>query len=85
MARSREFQPNLLLLDINMQAISGDKLASLLKANEHTCNIQIVFYSSDYEENLREIVETCDVRGYICKSDIVDLKNKVNHYIATPA
>jgi two-component system, OmpR family, response regulator len=85
MALASEFQPDLLLLDVYMPALSGDKLASLLRANEHTRNIQIVFYSSDYEENLREIVKTCDVRGYICKGDVVDLKNKINHYLAAPA
>jgi PleD family two-component response regulator len=85
MALASEFQPDLLLLDVNMPALSGDKLALLLRENEHTRNIQVVFYSSDDEENLREIVKACDVQGYICKGDIVDLKNKVNHYLAAPA
>ncbi|HUI46870.1 MAG TPA: response regulator [Nitrospirota bacterium] len=85
MALASEFQPDLLLIDVNMPALSGDKLASLLRTNEYTRNIEIVFYSSDDEESLREIVKSCNVRGYICKGDIVDLKNKVNHYLRSPA
>ncbi len=84
MALASEFQPDLLLLDVNMPAFSGDKVALLLRANELTRNIQIVFYSCADEKNLSEIVKTCDVRGYICKGDIIDLKNKVSHYLGAP-
>jgi two-component system, OmpR family, response regulator len=83
-ALASKFQPDLILLDVNMPALSGDRLASLLREHEHTRNIQIVFYSSDDEDSLTDIVKTCNVRGYICKGDIVSLKNKISHYLMTP-
>jgi CheY-like chemotaxis protein len=80
--RVRALQPDLVLIDINMPGLSGDRLASLLRAGDDTSHVPIVFYSSNDEDSLREIVSTCDVRGYICKGDIVNLRKKVSQYLA---
>lgn len=80
----RELQPDLVLLDINMPALSGDSLAALLHANAGTAAIPIVFHSSNDEDSLRKIVATYGARGYICKGDVAGLRNKVNHYLSLP-
>lgn len=81
MALASELQPDLVLLNLDMPAFTGDKLASLLRSNDDTRHIQIVFYSSDDEDSLRETSRICDVEGYIYKTDIRNLKKEVNHYL----
>ena len=81
----RELNPDLVLLDINMPALPGDKLARLLRSTSDISHIPIVFYSSNDEESLRECVMTHGVRGYICKGDILNLRERVNQYLDLPA
>ncbi len=81
----RELQPDLVLLDINMPALSGDNLAALLRANGNTTQVPIVFHSSNDEDSLRELAKTHGVRGYICKGDVAELRNKVDQYLRLPA
>ena len=74
-------RPDRVLLDVNMPALSGDKLAAVISGQEATRNIPIVFYSSNDEDSLRRSVRETRVAGYICKGNILDLKNKVAHYL----
>jgi two-component system OmpR family response regulator len=79
--RVKALQPDLVLVDINMPGLSGDRLARLLRDSDDTNHVPIVFYSSNDEDSLREIVSTCDVRGYICKGNPAELRSKVNRYL----
>ena len=78
----REAQPDLVLLDMNMPALSGEKLSTLLLSNGKTRDIPIVFYSSNDEDSLRKAVAEHGVRGYIAKGDVFDLRKKVARYLA---
>lgn len=71
-------RPDLVLLDINMPALSGDAVAKLLN---QTNNVPIVFHSSNDEDSMRRTAAECGVKGYICKGDIFDLKRKVASYL----
>ncbi len=77
----RRLQPDLILLDINMPALSGTGLSSLLLSNSGTKNIPIVFYSSNDEDSLRKTVSEYGARGYISKGNIYELKRKVAYYL----
>lgn len=77
----KSLQPDLLLLDINMPALSGDRLSELIRPYCEASSIPIIFYSSNDEESLKKSVKKCNVAGYICKGDIKDLKAKVHHYL----
>ncbi len=79
--RIKDFQPDLVLLDINMPGLSGDKLAEVIKPYCDLAQTSIVFHSSNDEDSLRELVKTHNVSGYICKGDIKDLRSKVNQYL----
>ena len=83
--RVREYKPDLVLLDINMPALSGDKLAAIIKPYCDSAHTDIVFHSSNDEDSLRELVKEHRVRGYICKGNIADLRHKVNQYLNLPA
>lgn len=77
----RKLQPDLILLDINMPALSGTGLSSLLLSNAGTKNIPIVFYSSNDENSLRKAVSEYGARGYISKGNIYELKRRVAYYL----
>ena len=77
----KDIQPDLVLLDVNMPGLSGDRLSSLLLSNYYTKNVPIVFYSSNDEDSLRKTVAEHGVKGYICKGDIRELKRKLAYYL----
>ncbi len=83
-SRVREVRPDLVLLDVNMPALSGDSLTSLIKPYCEEMKTPIVFHSSNDEDSLRELAKSHGVRGYICKGDIVALRTKVNAYLCDP-
>jgi CheY-like chemotaxis protein len=81
--RVSTIRPDLVLIDVNMPGLSGDKLAVLIRESDDTRHIPVVFYSSNDEQSLREIVTTCDAQGYICKGDFENLRKKVSQYLAS--
>jgi len=79
----RANQPDLVLLDINMPALSGETLAPIIRSNVHTGRVPILFYSSNDEDSLLESVMRYGVAGYVCKGNIPDLRNKVFRHTHT--
>ncbi len=80
--RVRDERPDLVLLDINMPALSGDQIARLIKPLCEVMRAPIVFHSSNDEDSLRDLVRVHGVRGYICKGDVASLRSKVRQYLA---
>jgi CheY-like chemotaxis protein len=78
-------QPDLVLLDVHMPGLSGDQLASLLRADSGAANVPVVFHSSNDEDSLRESVSLYGAKGYICKGNVADLKKKVHQYLGISA
>ena len=78
-----EEKPDLILLDINMPALSGDRIADMLVDKPYSKDIPIVFYSSNDEDSLRKQAWNHKVRGYICKGDPSMLRRKVSHFLKT--
>jgi PleD family two-component response regulator len=76
----RANRPDLVLLDINMPALSGENLAPLIHANRHTERVPIIFYSSNDEDALLDSVKRLGVADYICKGNISELRVKVRRY-----
>ena len=76
-------KPDLVLLDINMPGLAGDRLAYLLRSNEMTKDAPIIFYSSDGEDTLRRAVSVNKVRGYIPKGNFFELRKKIQRYLFT--
>ena len=75
--RVKEVRPDLLLLDVNMPALSGASLADILRPICTEMNTPIFFYSSNDEDKLRELVAAHGAQGYICKGDLAALRTKV--------
>jgi len=63
-----EFQPDIVLLDVNMPAITGPDLAQLLKKRRATKDIAIILYSSLESEQLQAKLRATGAVGAIRKS-----------------
>jgi len=62
-----ERKPDLILLDIMMPLLSGNKKAHLLRQSEHSKDIPILLISSKTEEELKKLAYESYAAGYICK------------------
>jgi CheY-like chemotaxis protein len=77
----RSLEPDLVLIDINMPALSGDKLADIIKPYCNAIKAPILFHSSNDEDSLSELAKAHGVDGYICKGNIIDLRCKVDLHL----
>ncbi len=67
-AEVREFQPQAVLLDIMMPALTGDKLVELFSKTLKTVP-KIILYSNKSADELRQLADDLNVAGYVCKID----------------
>jgi CheY-like chemotaxis protein len=77
----RESSPDLVLMDVNMPALSGIDLAVYLRSDTRTCTIPVVLYSSADEKVLTLAVSRHRLSGYIHKGDITELRRKVSYFL----
>ncbi|WP_353683779.1 response regulator [Thermodesulfovibrio sp. 3907-1M] len=76
----KNFKPDLVLLDVNMPALSGERLYELLEKNLKTEGIPVLFYSSMDENFLKRLALQKRV-DYIPKGDVFQLYKKISFYI----
>ncbi len=60
-------RPDLIILDIMMPLLDGNKKAKILKEKDFSKDIPILFISSKGEAELARMVEEAGADGYICK------------------
>jgi DNA-binding response OmpR family regulator len=60
-------RPDLIILDIMMPLLDGNKKAKILKKEDFSKDIPILFISSKSETELSAMVAEAGVDGYICK------------------
>lgn len=60
-------RPDLILLDIMMPLLDGNKKAKILKQQDHSHDIPIMFISSKGEDELTQLVAEAGADGFICK------------------
>lgn len=70
-------KPDMLLLDVNMPALPGDRLCAILRSEPELEKLPIYLYSSNDEDILRESAKRFQADGYICKGNISALRAKV--------
>ncbi|MFA5515642.1 MAG: response regulator [Desulfuromonadales bacterium] len=59
--------PDLILIDVMMPLLNGDRKVRLLKEREKSRHIPVVLMSSKEEDELRELVRQSGANGYIRK------------------
>ena len=75
-------KPDLVLLDVNMPGLSGEKLADVYRANARTRTSRVMLYSSNDEDALRDAARRLQLDGYICKGNPSTLRLKVAAVLA---
>ncbi|HEX2677264.1 MAG TPA: response regulator [Polyangiales bacterium] len=68
----REEQPDIVLLDVMMPALNGERIATLLKGSVRTKDVGIVLYSSKSEAELAPMINETGALGAISKSERAD-------------
>jgi PleD family two-component response regulator len=74
---ARQLRPDLILLDVNRRDLAGEKLFAVLRANDETRNIPVVFWSADGEDDLRASAKRFGARGYVVKGKSALLRHCV--------
>lgn len=59
--------PDLILLDVMMPLMSGEKKTRALKSREKSCRIPVLLMSSKQEEELRSLAASSGADGYLTK------------------
>jgi CheY-like chemotaxis protein len=77
-------RPDLVLLDVNMPALSGEGLLPLLKGREQTRDTKVVLYSSNDESTLRRAASRLGAAGWVCKGDVAGLRRTVARLVGQP-
>jgi PleD family two-component response regulator len=68
----REMQPDVVLLDVMMPALNGERIATLLKGSVKTKDVGIVLYSSKSETELAPLIQETGALGAISKTEKAD-------------
>jgi DNA-binding response OmpR family regulator len=66
--RARAFQPHLILVDVNIPALSGDKLVGLIRKNTQLDNTRMILFSAMDEVALRKLAKKVGADGCIQKN-----------------
>jgi CheY-like chemotaxis protein len=77
-------RPDLVLLDVNMPALSGEALVPILRGRESIKATPVVLHSSNDESALRAAATRLGASGYVCKGDVTGLRRTVAR-LAGPA
>jgi CheY-like chemotaxis protein len=77
------YEPDLVLVDVNMPALSGEGLVTVLQGRERTRGVRVLLYSSNDEQALREAAERLGIAGYVPKGDPAQLRRKVAAVLRT--
>jgi CheY-like chemotaxis protein len=68
----QEFQPDIILTDVNMPEIRGDEICKVLKTKYDTADIPIVLFSSKDTDELAELAQRAGADGYVSKQQGFD-------------
>ena len=75
---AREFTPDVILLDVNIPALSGDRLVSVLKENIRGALPQLVLFSACDAAKLRELARDVGANAWFHKGiEPTDLASKL--------
>lgn len=77
-----QLKPDLVLLDVNMPGLSGEKLAEVYRGNTKMRSARVMLYSSNDEDTLRATTRRLQLDGYVCKGSPQTLRLRVAAILA---
>ena len=76
-------KPNLIIMDVMMPMLDGNKKAKILKENEMSRDIPILLLSSKSEQEMQLLVEEAGADGYLLKPfSPIEIASKVRKCLA---
>jgi two-component system, OmpR family, response regulator len=76
------FKPDAILLDYDLPALTGDKLATNLRALRSAQSCKVIFHSAEDEQLLATTVEKTGAVGYIPKGlPRAELLRRLRHFL----
>jgi CheY-like chemotaxis protein len=78
------YRPDLVLIDVNMPALSGEGLVGILRKRVHAAGVRLFLYSSNDADLLRKTAARLQIDGYVCKGDPDELRRKVGRALGSP-
>ncbi|MCA9690474.1 MAG: response regulator [Myxococcales bacterium] len=66
--KARSFNPDLIILDVNIPALSGDQLVGLIRKNSQLDNTRIILFSAMDEDELQRLARQVGADGCIQKN-----------------
>lgn len=76
-------KPNIVLLDVFMPGLSGDRLVTVVRKDKNLNNTKLLLFSDRPAEELQSITTSCNADGFIRKSrDHIEVAQSVRSWIA---
>lgn len=74
--------PDLILLDLVMPSLSGEKICNVLKRQRKTRDIPVLLYSGQEREKLESLARECGAQGIVEKSkDFEEIVFAIIHFL----
>lgn len=64
--------PDLVLMDVHMPALSGDKIVSLMRKRDHLQDLKVALFSSDEPVALAQLARDCGAAGVVHKGETLE-------------
>ena len=75
-----ETHPDIILLDITMDGISGGDICKKLKSDTMTSDIPIIMFSAN--DNIEQVVRNCGANDFVRKPfNVAEITEKIRHYV----
>lgn len=76
--RLKEYMPDVVLMDLGLPGLSGEKLLELCRGNKECSATKIVLFSSSDEQKMKDLVSGGLAHDYFMKGgSLQDLENKI--------
>jgi len=80
-----KIKPHLIVMDVNMPGLRGDKICKILKESNINKDMKIILYSVKDEDELMKLVTESEADGFLRKSsNSQELVEKVNSLLKKP-
>ena len=83
--KAAKIKPHLIIMDVNMPGLRGDKICKILKESNINKDMKIILYSVKDEDELMKLVTESEADGFLRKSsNSQELVEKVNSLLKKP-
>jgi DNA-binding response OmpR family regulator len=77
-----QIKPHLLVMDVIMPGLNGDKICRILKNSNINKEMKIILYSNKAQDELKSLAAMAEVDAFLTKSrNYQELINKVNYLL----